>query len=388
MKTVVELGHIVAGPAAGLIFHDLGFRVIKVEPLDGEKGRRLPDTSVGVFPYFNRGKESIALDIRKEDGKEILFRILMKSDILIDNLSPGYLDSLGVTYEKIHSVKHDLVILSIKGYGPGKYEKKKSLDFPIEVQSGVAFMNGLTGRPMRFGSSIIDMNVAMFGVIRALYALIEENKGETDRIIRVGMFETAAFLMGQHIATYQLLGTPLKPFNEQGFAWSIYDFFTTLDKKEVFVAVTSDKQWKSLCEELELGVCNDEVYETNQSRYSMRDQLIPLIRNGISRLDYGELVKILEKHNISQATLNEPWSLVNDEHLSEKMVKAIFDDYELKVPATPETRFTEDFVPSLGLNTEGILREIGYSEDHIERLVKDRVVFQCQQKTKIERDPR
>lgn len=380
MKTVVELGHIVAGPTAGLIFHDLGFRVIKVEPLDGEKGRRLPDTSVGVFPYFNRGKESIALDMKKEDGKEILFNILAKADILIDNLSPGYLDSIGVTYENIHRVRHDLVILSIKGYGPGKYEKKKSLDFPIEVQSGVAFMNGLTGRPMRLGSSIIDMSVAMFGVIQALHALMEGDNGETDRVIRVGMFETAAFLMGQHIATYQIMGTPLKPFNEQGFAWSVYDFFTTRDKKEVFIAITSDKQWMSLCEELGLDICNDVAYKTNESRYARRDRLIPVIRNRICELDYVELAKILDSYNISQATLNAPWCLVDDEHLSEKMVKTVFGDRELRVPATPETTITDDFVPPLGLNTLEILMEIGYSEDQIDRLVRDRIVYKSQQK--------
>ena len=316
MIKVIEIGHIVAGPTAGLLFHDLGFEVIKVEPLSGEKGRNLRGTSIGVFPQFNRGKKSIALDMESQEGQDILRRLILKADLLVDNLSPGYLDSIGLSYEHMAQLNTKLIIISLKGYGPGPYQNKKSLDFPIEVESGIAYMNGLTGRPLRFGSSVVDISVAMIGVMWGLTALLNRGLGNSERIIRIGMYETAAFIMGQHISAFQLLNEELKPFNEEGFAWGIYDFFLTNDGKKIFIAITSDRQWIDFCEILELSTLNDANYVTNNLRLKNRERLIPIIADRINQIHSQFLIDHMEDKRISYAMFNKPWDLLLDKHMS------------------------------------------------------------------------
>lgn len=375
MIKVIEIGHIVAGPTAGLLFHDLGFEVIKVEPLSGEKGRNLRGTSIGVFPQFNRGKKSIALDMESQEGQDILRRLILKADLLVDNLSPGYLDSIGLSYEHMAQLNTKLIIISLKGYGPGPYQNKKSLDFPIEVESGIAYMNGLTGRPLRFGSSVVDISVAMIGVMWGLTALLNRGLGNSERIIRIGMYETAAFIMGQHISAFQLLNEELKPFNEEGFAWGIYDFFLTNDGKKIFIAITSDRQWIDFCEILELSTLNDANYVTNNLRLKNRERLIPIIADRINQIHSQFLIDHMEDKRISYAMFNKPWDLLLDKHMSYKFAKVRYMDKDIFLATTPGSNELTSSVPELGEDSIEILMSLGYSEDEVEYFFKKGIVI-------------
>ncbi|WP_075057368.1 CoA transferase [Thermogymnomonas acidicola] len=133
MVRVIEIGHIVAGPTAGLIFSDLGFEVIKVERpgRGGDIARELEGSSAGTFPFFNRNKRSVEIDLRQASGRdEFLELVRGGSDVVIDNLGPGAMDALGLGYRKLREVNPRIIYLSIKGYGSGPYEARKSLDFP------------------------------------------------------------------------------------------------------------------------------------------------------------------------------------------------------------------------------------------------------------------
>lgn len=361
---VIELGHIVAGPCAGLILSDLGYDVIKVEkPGAGDISRRLSKQSAGAFPFYNRNKKSLSLDLNTEVGKEIFQRLVKTSDVIIDNLGPGAVKRAGFPYEKISEINPGIIYLSLKGYGNGPYENRKSLDYPIEVHSGLAYMTGLIGRPMRVGASIIDMSAAMFGVIGILNAMLEKEKTGKGKYLDVGMFETAAFFMGQHIATYQMAGIDMKPINEEGFAWGVYDFFKTADKHDIFVAVTTDPQWKKFCEGFSLGLCNNEDYATNEKRFDRRDILIPQIREKLASMNSADVSRILDKVNVSYAYLNKPTDLLNDQHLAKKMVSETFGGIQLKVPETPIGSVDSRNPPEIGQDTEELLKELGFSEE-------------------------
>ena len=377
---VLEVGQIVAGPTAGLILADLGFNVIKVEqPGRGDIARYFTGPSKGNFAFFNRGKRSITLNLRSAEGREIFLKLVARADVVIDNLGYGTMDKLGLGYQDLVKVNPSIVYLSIKGYGKGPYEDRNALDYPIEVETGVAYMNGLSGRPMRLGASIIDMATAMLGIIGVLHALMERERTGKGAFIRVGLFEAAMFLMGQHIAAYQARGNvPLKPMNEEGFAWAIYDFFETADGRKVFIAVTTDAQWVKFCEALKLPVCGSPEYATNEGRYAHRSELIPVISKVVSQINSQDLIKILRSNGISYALLNTPWDLLNDEHARNKMVRINYEGREIVVPYTPiENTLMQPSTkdpPKLSEDTETILLELGYSLSEIENLRRKGVI--------------
>jgi len=368
MKRVIELGQIVAGPTAGLIFADMGFEVIKIEkPGRGDVSRELTGTSAGTFMYYNRGKKSLELDIKTDFGKEALAKLLETADILVENMAPGTMEKLGFSYGDVKKINSKIIYISIKGYMEGPYENRKSLDYPIEIESGLAYMTGTKDHPMRMGASIIDMVAAILGVTKA-FQLISENKGG---LVEIGLFETAMFLAGQHIATYQLEKHELKPINEVNFAWGIYDYFMTSDNKKLFIAVATDYQWKKFCEGFSLqDVISDEKFSSNSDRYKHRNYLIPLIQKKLISMSYEEIKKRLNLYNISYGTLNKPWDLLHDPQALKYMVNMNYNNNSYEVPRFPFSVAENNNAPSLGNCTEKILSDLGYSDVQIKEAIK------------------
>ncbi len=364
---VIEIGHIVAGPSAGLILSELGYDVIKIErPGEGDIARRLTESSSGAFPFYNRNKRSLALDLGSEKGKEIFLKLVSTSDIIIDNLGYGAMARMGFSYEGLSNHNPRIIYVSIKGYGSGPLERRKSLDFPIEIHSGIAYMTGLTGRPMRVGGSMVDMGAAMFGVIQALHSLLEREQTGKGKLIDIGLFETAMFFMGQHIATYQINGKELKPLNEEGFAWAIYNFFGTRDGKQVFIAVTTDSQWKTFCREIGLGVCERADLEKNEGRFKKRAELESIISEKTTKMNEADLVSLLERINIPFSILKRPWDLLMDEQAIPKLAEENYLGLRLRVPSLPGGGVNTRDPPALGSSTKEIMHELGYAEEFTE----------------------
>ena len=368
MKRVIELGQIVAGPTAGLIFADMGFEVIKVEkPGSGDVSRELTGTSAGTFMYYNRGKKSLELDIKTDFGKEVLTKLLSTADIIVENMAPGTMEKLGFSYEDVKKINSKIIYVSIKGYMKGPYENRKSLDYPVEIESGLAYMTGTKDRPMRMGASIVDMVAAILGVTKS-FQLISENKGG---LVEIGLFETAMFLAGQHIATYQIEKKGLEPINEMNFAWGIYDYFMSSDNKKLFIAVATDYQWKKFCEGFGLeSLITDEKFSSNNARYMHRDFLIPLIQKKLLYMNYEEIKNILDLYNISYGTLNKPWDLLHDPQALRYMVNMNYNNNSYAVPRRAFSVAQNTNAPPLGNCTKKILSDLGYSDTRIEEAIK------------------
>ncbi len=375
MRTVLEIGHIVAGPTAGLILADLGYEVIKVElPGRGDISRRLTGTSSGAFVFYNRNKKSLTVDLTTKEGKEIFLRLVDKADIVIDNLGPRAINDLGFSFSELSKRNSRLIFLSLKGYGRGPYENRKSLDYPIEVHSGLAYMTGLIGRPMRVGGSIVDIAGAMMGVVAVLNAVIERATTGKGKLVEIGLFETASFLVGQHIATFQINKRELKPINEEGFAWGIYDFFESKDGKELFIAVTTDNQWNDFCQIFGLNVCDDPALATNEERFAHREYLLRTVSKIISSLDYEEILDKLVKANVAYARLNKPWDLLSDPQLSGKLISEIYKGTKVMVPSTPFSEGVTGSPPILGEHTGEILTSLGYTQEEVTSLREKKII--------------
>src|SRR6476661_3756224 len=162
---VVEMGQIVAGPAAGLILGDMGADVIKVEPPDAGTASRPGNQRNGSFFYLNRNKRAIVVDLASPEGREVAMRLIRRADILIENMAPGTIDRLGLGYAKVREVNPRLIYCSLKGYLKGPYSARPLMDEPGQMASGLAYMTGPPGQPMRAGASVVDMGAATYAVL-------------------------------------------------------------------------------------------------------------------------------------------------------------------------------------------------------------------------------
>jgi len=159
---VIEFTHMVMGPAAGLILADLGADVIKIEPVDGDSTRRLPGSGAGYFPMYNRNKRSLCVDLKADEGRKLVLRLLESADVLIENFRPGTMERLGFGYEALRDIHPRLIYCSEKGFLSGPYENRTALDEVAQMMGGLAYMTGPPGQPLRAGTSVIDVQGGNF----------------------------------------------------------------------------------------------------------------------------------------------------------------------------------------------------------------------------------
>jgi crotonobetainyl-CoA:carnitine CoA-transferase CaiB-like acyl-CoA transferase len=314
---VLEFSHTVMGPTAGLVFAELGADVIKVEPAPaGDHTRRLGGFAAGFFPAFNRNKRSLAIDLKRPEGRKAIHRLAATADVLIENYGPGTMERLGCGYEALAQVNPRLVYLALKGYLSGPYEHRPALDEVVQFQVGLAYMTGPPGRPMRAGASIIDMLGAVFGVIAVQAALRERETTGRGQRVSSALFESAAFLMSTHMAGIAATGKPMEPMPVRRGAWAIYEVFQTAGGGELFIGVTSDQQWARFTDEFGLTeLAKDPRLATNEMRNKERSWMIPPIQEVIGKLLQEEVARRCERASVSWAPVAKPQDLYADAHL-------------------------------------------------------------------------
>jgi crotonobetainyl-CoA:carnitine CoA-transferase CaiB-like acyl-CoA transferase len=368
----------VMGPSVGVILGDLGAEVIKVEPIDGDATRRLIGSGAGYFPMYNRNKKSIRLDLKSKDGLDLAVRLAGWADVFIENFRPGAMDRLGLGYEALKAANTGLIYCSAKGFLPGPYETRTALDEVAQMMGGLAYMTGPPGRPLRAGASVIDVTGGMFGVIGILAALEQRRRSGAGQSVDCSLFETTAFLVGQHIAQKAVTGVAAAPMPVRVSAWAVYDVFDTADGEQVFVGVVSDAQWLNFCKAFDLADwASDPALALNNQRVKVRESLIPEIRTLFGSFSKAELLRRCEAANLPFAPITRPEELVDDPHLlaSEGMVSVTAKDgVRADLPNLPlrmdgrRPRLRED-VPSSGQHTRDILIGVlGLDPDRVDAL--------------------
>ncbi|WP_349582621.1 CaiB/BaiF CoA-transferase family protein [Alteromonas sp. NFXS44] len=379
---VVEFTHMVMGPTTGLVLADLGAKVTKIEPPGGDKTRRLKGSGAGYFPMYNRNKRSLCIDLKSDEGKAVAQTLISKADILIENFRPGAMDKLGFGYEAMKVLNPGLIYCSLKGFLKGPYENRTALDEVTQMMGGLAYMTGLPDRPMRAGSSVIDITGGMFGVIGVLSALHEREKTGKGRHITSSLFETTAFMVGQHMAQQTVLGEEPPPMSVRRSAWSVYDIFHCKNEERVFIGVVSDTLWQKFCEEFELhDFATDERLSKNNDRVKYRDEILPVISAMFAELDKTTLMAKLERAGIPFSPINKPSDLFEDPHLNcGGLLEVTTTEGKAKLPALPvefdgERTALHLDLPAEGKDTVEVLSEAGFSKEEIERLLKQEVVI-------------
>jgi crotonobetainyl-CoA:carnitine CoA-transferase CaiB-like acyl-CoA transferase len=375
---VLELGHIVAGPVAGLILAALGADVIKIErPGSGDQARHSRGNQ-GYFLAFNACKRSVEMDLKSARGREAFLRLVATADVVVDNYGPGVLERLGLGYEALEAINPPIVACGIRGFLPGPYDQRNLLDEPAQMMGGLAYMTGPPGMPLRAGASVIDISGAMFSVIGILAALRKRDASGQGEQIRTGLFETVVFMVTQHIAKAGISGEVPPPMTERGagkdLGWGIYKVFPTADGRHVFIGVTSDSQWQAFCREFGWDdLWAEPALRSNAGRRAAFERLTERTEALSRSLLWHDLLARLERANIPHAPVNTPFDLFAHPHLRarEHLTRLVAPDGSAAPIPQPPIEFAAATAlplanpPKLGEDSEAILGALGYSATEI-----------------------
>ena len=361
---VVEFSHMVMGPTCGMVLGDLGAEVIKVEPPGkGDRTRYLIASGAGFFPGLNRNKKSVRIDTEDDGDLDTLKRLIDTADVVIENFRPGGLEAKGLGYAALSARNPRLIYLSLKGYLPGPYENRTALDEVVQMQSGLAYMTGPPGRPLRAGAPVNDMMGGMFGVIAIMGALRQRDATGRGQHLQSGLFENAAFLMSTTMLQQALSGQDPMPMPAGRRSWGVYDVFDTRDGGQIFIGVVTDRQWEIFLRELNEPVLDSPDYATNTERAKRRETLIPLVQSLLIKHDIAALETMCERAGLPFSRIAKPWDLFEDPHLKASgglLAVTLPDGRPATVPALP-IQFGADRLgvrldlPKIGEHDEEIL---------------------------------
>ncbi len=372
----LDFTHNVMGPTTGLLLADLGADVIHVEPPTGDPTRRLRGFGSGYFPFYSRNKRSLAVDLKADEGRQIVMKLVETTDVVIENFGPGTMDRLGYGYADLKARKANIIYCSLKGFLPGPYENRTAMDEVVQMMSGLAYMTGEPGKPLRAGTSIVDIGGGMFGLIGVLTALYERERTGEGCLVKSALFETAAFFMGQHMAYGALTDGPVPPMPARVSAWSIYRIFQTQDIP-VFIGIISDKHWRAFCQVFDRhDWLQDPRLATNNDRISEREWLVPAVAEMIASFPGAEVVARCERAGIPFSPIGRPEDLYEDPQLNQGLgllETRLPGGVTTKLPRMPlelgDRRLPLRFhPPGVGEHTTELLNELGYTSEEIGRL--------------------
>lgn len=380
---VLEFTHAVMGPSAGLILADLGAEVIHIEPVEGDSTRLLKGFGQGFFSCYNRNKKSLAIDIKSPEGKEIIYQLVEKADVLIENFGPGTMERLSYGYDQLKKINPRLIYSSLKGFMPGPYEKRHAMDEVVQMMGGLAYMTGRPGDPLRAGTSIVDITGGMFGCMGVLLALYEREKTGKGKMVRAGLFETTAFVMGQHMALSALTQQPVPPMPARLSPWSIYRIYTTSDHQQVFIGIISEKHWKRFCDVFQRqDWLNDERLQTNNQRVEAKEWFQPEVEKMIAGYSLQEVLHKCDQAEITYAPIATTEDLFTDVHLNRSgalLDVQLTNGANARLPKTPIGYEDADITlrlqpPRVGEHTEAVLTNLGLSAAEINQLKEKNII--------------
>ena len=384
---VLDLTSMVSGPVAAMMLADQGADVIKVEPLAGDNTRRLKGSGAGYFPMYNRNKRSIALDLKSPRGQSIALQLIQSADIVLENFRTGTMAKLGLDYASLKADHPGLIYCSLKGFLSGPYENRVALDEVTQMMGGLAYMTGLPDRPLRAGSSVIDITGGMFGVIAILSALHRRRETGEGSHVTSALFETTAFLVGQHMAQQAVSGEAPPPMSVRQSAWAVYDIFELDSGERLFVGIVSDTLWQRFCEEFGLSEwAADASLATNAGRVAERERLLTAIRTLFAPLSLEVLSERLDRAGLPFSPINTPGDLFDDPHLTTSggLLPVHLTDGDRAGEAATLPRLPVEFgqhkpplhrdLPEAGAHNHEVLKELGLDDQTIADLARDGIL--------------
>jgi crotonobetainyl-CoA:carnitine CoA-transferase CaiB-like acyl-CoA transferase len=385
---VLDLTSMVSGPVAAMMLGDQGADVVKVEPIHGEQLRHLGEPHNGIPATFfscNRNKKSLAVDLKDETGKDILWTLISTADVLLQNFRPGAMARMGFSEEKVREKNPRIIYVSISGFGEkGPYSHKRVYDPIIQGLSGATDIQAdrKSGRPNMIRIILADKVSALTAAQAVSSALFHRERYGEGQHIKISMLEaTIAFFWPEGMSglTYAENETDVrKTFSSIDLIYETKDGYLT-------ISVISDKEWKGICEALERQeLITDERFKSSLARRRNAEERREVIGEEVSKRSSAELLQILDANDVPCAPLLDRAELMDHPQIveSETILRESFTGFGEVRQARPAARFqlTESSLrlpaPKLGQHSREILESLGYDDAKCDALIAANVILQ------------
>ena len=370
--TIVSLEQAVAAPFATRQLADLGARVIKVErPIVGDFARGYDETVNGLashFVWLNRSKESVALDLKSEEGRQAIHALVAGADVFVQNLAPGAAERLGLGADELRARNPRLIHVSISGYGTGgPYSSKKAYDLLVQCEAGLLSITGTGDEPSKVGISIADIASGMYAYSGVLTAVIRRERTGEGATIEVSMLEALSEWMGFPLNYAMYGGTSPSRTGARHAAIAPYGPFTCGDGEQVFLGIQNEREWARFCDRILRSpeLVQDKRFRRNSQRVEHNGELRAEIERVFEAHTAERIAELLEDAGIANALLRTMDGLAAHPQLEARGRWRTYPSPvgELRALIPPVTMSGSSPVmgpiPSVGEHTEAVLAEFG-----------------------------
>src|SRR5579875_1032751 len=387
---IVDLTEYLSGPYCTMMLADLGADVIKIEePGRGDGSRQWgPPFLGGESAYFlsvNRNKRSLALNLKSEQGREVLTKLVSESDVLIENFRPGIAETLGIDYEELRKTNPGLIYCSISGFGQeGPYRNRPSYDIVGQAMSGLMSITGeKDGGPVKVGIAIADICAGMFATIGILAALTARNTTGVGQRIDISLLDGLVSWLSHQAGYYFATAKNPERLGTAHPTIAPYQAFRASDGFYFVLAVGNDSIWARFCNAVGIdALASDSRFVKNSDRAKNREQLVSMLENLFSKKTRAEWLEIINAGGVPCAPILTLSQVFQDPQvLFRQMVEEVshMKAGKIRVVASPvkmsDSPFSVRFPPPLlGESTEEILSSLGYSTEQIKKFKNAKVV--------------
>lgn len=387
--TVLEVGNFLAAPFCTMQLADLGADVLKIENPDGGDAVRHSGPFLGhessPFLRINRNKRSIALDLKTEPGRQIFKHLARNADVIVENLRPGAMEKLGLTYEVLVEENPGLIYLAASGWGQdGPYSQLPGLDIIVQGMSGIMSITGESKDrpPVKVGVPLCDLVCALYGALAVVGALLERVLSRRGQFLDVSLFESAVSLDVWEAGRYFANGETAEPLGSAHQTSAPYQAFKAKDGY-FCMGATTQTTWRSFCYTMGLEhLLEDPRFSDNALRHRERVALAGEIESLTSQKPVQFWIDLLQRGGVPCGPIKRMEEVFTDEHLQAReffksVPHATLGDIEqmgspMRFSRTPTRLDTAG--PLLGEHTREVLDHLGFRGDEIEKLIRDRVV--------------
>lgn len=388
--TVLDFTQAYSGPYCAMNLADYGARVIKVERVeDGDQSREwgpyVENGNSGYFALYNRNKEGIAVDLSEPEGKEIIKKLYKEVDVVLENFKFGTIDKLGLGYDVAKEINPGIIFASITGFGQtGPLRKNTAYDNVIECMCGFMEMTGYPDGPAtRSGASVGDSYTGLTMFLAIVLACYDKKRTGKGRRLDVSMMDTMFATIEDAVLAYSLTASPIsRTGNAKPKEIVPYDVYPCKDGT-IAAGITEESMWPDFCEAVGMPeLKEDPLYKTNDLRCENFKSFTALMEKAMKERTKEEMLKRFAEHRIPAAPLLLPLEALNHEHFKARDMSIEINDANVgtyrafglpaKFSKTPGgVRKTS---PLLGENTCEVLKSVGYTDEEINKLIKEEIV--------------